>query len=344
MANNLYSFESIKKIEIDCTSYCNAFCGACDRNIEGAEPHPLLVLSHFRKETWESLFTEENLQHVNEIIFNGNYGDFSMHPHIIEMLEYLNTVKSNLYINMHTNGTARDLRFWRSLATTLQKFTKHDIKFGIDGVESNHARYRRGLRWDKRIANLREFNQAGGNSVWKAIVFDYNVDDLELMEEYARAYGCMSFQTNRNRSGTITLKGHKPYSYSKPLGPGVITSPSTDDFDKYYRRKVEFRKHTATPISDAVSVDPGNYVCPYGQEGMIQVDPWGNMWPCCYISGRQLDRKTNFPYDDFDTNVERYTISQILDKLRPFLIQQWSSQSLDICNRCAGIKIPAPKY
>ena len=40
-----YKFETIKKIEIDCTSYCNAFCGACDRNVDGGENQPNLNLN-----------------------------------------------------------------------------------------------------------------------------------------------------------------------------------------------------------------------------------------------------------------------------------------------------------
>ena len=35
---------------------------------------------------------------------------------------------------------------------------------------------------------------------------------------------------------------------------------------------------------------------------MLQIDPWGNIWPCCYISGRQLDLRTNFNYKNYKNN------------------------------------------
>ena len=31
--------------------------------------------------------TADNLQNIQEIIFNGNFGDFSMNPNFIEMME-----------------------------------------------------------------------------------------------------------------------------------------------------------------------------------------------------------------------------------------------------------------
>jgi sulfatase maturation enzyme AslB (radical SAM superfamily) len=341
--SNLYTFETIRKLEIDCTSFCNAFCGACDRNIDGGKNHPNLILSHLRREAWEALFTAENLEHINEVIFNGNFGDFSMHPQIIPMLEHLLSVKSNLYINMHTNGTARNLQFWKDLAAVLQKFAKHDVKFGIDGDKVTHDYYRRGLKWYKRIGNLKAFNESGGNSIWKTIVFDHNKEDLEFLEEYARAYKCMSFQTNRNRSGDMILTGHQNKASAIDLPFMIITSPSPEEFKAKYQRRVDFRQQVRTPSTTAQEAN-GTYNCPYGKEGMIQIDPWGNVWPCCYISGRQLDRNTNFPYGDFDTNIERFTLRETLNTLRPFLEKEWAASSLDICNRCAGITIPAPKY
>jgi MoaA/NifB/PqqE/SkfB family radical SAM enzyme len=336
--SNLYTFETIRKLEIDITSFCNAFCGACDRNIDGGEPHPGLTMVHLNESTWRSLFTAKNLQHINEIIFNGNFGDFSMHPYIIDVLDHLNNVKPNLYINMHTNGAARNPAFWSQLAQVLCKFDKHDVKWGIDGLENNHNRYRRGLDWSKRMANLAAFNEAGGNSIWKSIVFDYNKDCLDDMEALARQLGCLAFQTNRNRSGDMTLK-----AYRSDIFADFITSPTLSEFTASYQRKVQFRNQGATPKTTAVDAH-GVYPCPYAKEGMLQIDPWGYAWPCCYISGRKVDQNTNFPYTQFDSHVEHNTLPEILDTFRPFLEKSWKDSSLDVCNKCAGITQPSPKY
>ena len=335
---NLYKFETIKKIEIDCTSYCNAFCGACDRNIDGGENHPNLKLNHISIDDWQSFITADNLQNIQEIIFNGNFGDFSMHPHFIDMMEILAEVKTDVYLNLNTNGGARNPKFWNDLAVVLQKFAKHDIKWGIDGLEHNHDMYRRGIDWNKRIDNLLAFNNAGGNSIWKCIVFDYNKDEIDTISKFAKKCGCIAFQTNRNRSQPLTMKSYKDFPMQS------LTSPDLTTFNKQYKRKDQFKSQVRTPSTNAISVI-GNTKCPYAAEGMIQIDPWGNVWPCCYISGRQIDLATNFDYNKYKSNnIKNGNLKNIVSEFVDDLHTAWKLNSIDICNRCNGKQNPAPVY
>ena len=334
---NLYKFETIKKLEIDCTSYCNAFCGACDRNIDGGENHPNLKLNHISIDEWRSFVTVDNLQNIQEIIFNGNFGDFSMHPHFIDMMEILAEVKTDVYLNLNTNGGARNTKFWNDLAVVLQKFDKHDIKWGIDGLEETHDLYRRGINWDKRIANLCAFNDAGGNSIWKCVVFDYNKADIDTISEFAKSSGCLAFQTNRNRSD-VDMKAYKEFPAQK------LSGPDTNTFTTQYARRDTFRSHVATPSTLAVNA-AGSFSCPYAEEGMLQIDPWGNIWPCCYISGRQLDNRTNFNYKKYKNNhIRNANLKVITQQFVDDLYPAWQRESIDICNKCGGKEKPAPIY
>ncbi len=337
--NKIFSFDTIKKIEIDCTSYCNAFCGACDRNIDGGENHPNLTLSHLDLESWRNFINADNLQNINEIIFNGNFGDFSMHPYFIEMLEILASVKTDLYLNLNTNGGARTIQFWNDLAVVLNKFSKHDIKWGIDGLEETHDIYRRGVDWKKRIENLKSFNAAGGNSIWKCIVFDYNKEQLDDISAFAKEIGCLAFQTNRNRSIPLEMKSYKDFPAQKLNSPDLVT------FDKLYKRKDVFKSHVTTPSSNAVFPD-NTFNCPYGNEGMIQIDPWGNAWPCCYVSGRQVDKNTNFNYSKYTkkNNIKDKSLLSIVKFISEDLNSAWLNSTIDLCNKCAGISKPAPVY
>jgi hypothetical protein len=335
---NYYSPKSISKIEIDCTSYCNAYCGACDRNVEGGEIVPGLMQNHLSLDAWKNLVEDPILDQVNEIIFNGNFGDFSMHPDFIEMMEILAAKKSNIYLNLNTNGGARNLQFWKELAQVLQRFEKHDIKFGIDGLEETHNIYRRGIDWNKRIENLKSFNDAGGNSIWKCIVFDYNKNQIDDMSNLAKELGCIAFQTNRNRNNPLYMKAYKNFT------EGHLTSPDQAEFKKSYMRKDIFRQQKKTP--ETLAEKPiGDFNCPYAQEGMIQIDAWGNVWPCCYISGRQIDKKTNFDYNKYtDNNIKYKSLTEILEFIKEDIYNVWEHKSIDICNKCAGIKIPTPSY
>lgn len=336
--NNFYKFETIKKLEIDCTSFCNAFCGACDRNIDGGENHPNLKLNHIDLKDWQSFITKDNLQNIQEIIFNGNFGDFSMHPHFIEMMEILADVKTNVYLNLNTNGGARNTTFWNDLAVVLQKFDKHDVKWGIDGLEKNHNLYRRGISWQKRIDNLCAFTNAGGNAIWKCIVFDYNKDQVDEISKFAKLCGCMAFQTNRNRSNPLNMKSYKDFPEQS------LTSPDLSTFNKLYKRKDTFKKHTFTPSTTAIQAI-GDFKCPYAEEGMVQIDPWGNVWPCCYISGRQLDLRTNFNYNKYkNNNIRNSTLREITELFANDLHLAWNLESIDICNKCGGKEKPAPRY
>lgn len=335
--SNFYNYKTISKIEIDCTSYCNAFCGACDRNMDGGENHPNLKLNHIDLDSWRNFVTKENLKHINEIIFNGNFGDFSMHPHFIEMMEALAEVKTDLYLNLHTNGGARNPKFWNDLAVVLQRFTKHDIKWGIDGLEETHDLYRRGIDWKKRIDNLCAFTAAGGNAIWKSIIFDYNKDQIDDMSAFAKQCGCIAFQTNRNRSNPLEIKEYKDFPAQS------LTGPDLKEFNERYKRKDIFKSQVATPSTDAEQ-SFGNFSCPYAEEGMIQIDPWGNIWPCCYISGRQLDKRTNFNYNKYTQNNLNNNLPNILPQFEKDLNAAWQRESIDICNRCGGKEKPAPKY
>lgn len=337
--NKMFRFHTIKKIEVDCTSYCNAFCGACDRNVNGGPTVDGLGLNHISLDIWKSLITRENLEYINEIIFNGNFGDFSMHPNFIEMIDHLLMVKNDIYVNLHTNGGARSPEFWSMLGTLLSKFTKHDIKWGIDGLENNHNLYRRGLDWNKRIANLSAFNSAGGNSIWKCIVFDYNKDIIDEISNTAKSLGCVAFQTNRNRSFPIEMIQYKEFEV------GTLTSPTIDEFNRLYKRRDSFRPTNRTPDTSALPPDT-SFMCPYGEDGMIQVDPWGNIWPCCYISGRQVDRNTNFPYELCGKNIciKSNSLKDITEFMSDYLYKEWKNQSIDLCNRCSGISRPIPIY
>lgn len=335
---NYFKPETISKIEIDCTSFCNAFCGACDRNVFGGETVKGLTQNHLPLDLWQKLIDDPIIDQVNEIIFNGNFGDFSMHPNFIEMMEMLASRNTHVYLNLNTNGGARNTQFWHNLAVVLNKFDKHDIKFGIDGLEETHSIYRRGIDWKKRIENLKSFNDAGGNSIWKCIVFDYNKHQLDEISRLSQELGCMAFQTNRNRSNPLYMKSYKNFQEEQ------LTSPNQEEFKEYYMRKDIFRHHVRTPKATA-DTPVGDVKCPYAQEGMIQIDPWGNIWPCCYISGRQIDKKTNFNYSKYTENtIQKQSLTEIVNYFANDLYPAWKKQNIDICNNCAGIKKPVPRY
>ena len=123
-----------------------------------------------------------------------------------------------------------------------------------------------------------------------------------------------------------------------------MSGPVTKTFTKQYARRDTFRSHVATPSTLAVNA-AGSFSCPYAEEGMLQIDPWGNIWPCCYISGRQLDNRTNFNYKKYKNNhIRNDNLKVITQQFVDDLYPAWQRESIDTCNKCGGKEKPAPTY
>ncbi|MBR19915.1 MAG: hypothetical protein CMA64_07200 [Euryarchaeota archaeon] len=352
-----YQFESVNRLEIDITSYCNASCGACGRNKNGGKRYTNIPLQHFKN--WDKLITKENLEYIEEIIFDGNFGDFQMHPGFIDLINDLAKVKTNLRLVLHTNGGARNPTFWKQLAHSLKPFAEASIDFGIDGnKETNHI-YRRGVNWESLMRNVKAFNDAGGVSIWKTIVFEYNKDQLNEIQELAREIGCYGFITNRNHtSRPITLDKYRTYP------SGNIESPPLKEYNKKYKISADFKpwpfplikigmgpgadvsypKASYNPVTKNNQRDPKDSQCPYGERGMIHVDHMGDVWPCCWFGDWRS------PLNNFDlrmqipevwkgqNNIAKHSLKEICTMFRPKLGEAWNTGSLQVCNDCNGKK------
>ena len=84
------------KLCIEITTYCNAACPSCER--EDLKKHEII---HMQDNVWDSIV--ENVDDVTYIMFNGTYGDFSMHPKAIDFLHKLADRNPNMCIDIHTH-------------------------------------------------------------------------------------------------------------------------------------------------------------------------------------------------------------------------------------------------
>lgn len=323
----LYSLENTQVFEVELTNYCNAFCGACDRNIRGGPVNPSLQLTHMDENVWKTLITADNLKYIKEIHFDGNFGDAIMHPKLIEFLDYLADVKSSVTIKLSTNGGARDKIFWKKLAQVLNRFNHHYVQFAIDGLEDTNHIYRRGVSWIKLIENVKIFIEHNGFAQWRAIVFDHNKYQLSKMAELAKNLGFSKFKTYRNRETPIHTDSYKDFLKS------IITSPSIEEFEKEYKIFYSWNKNKI-PLLD--HIDNSDYDCPFGKERIIVIDPFGNIWPCCFIQGNRVTQHKVFPYDKYldNNNILDNSLDNILRFFQEDLYIAWKNSSYDICNKC----------
>ena len=335
---NFYQLKNVSILEVELTSYCNAYCGACFRNKKGGELQPYVNLKHMDEATWNAIINPSTLKNITTFIFDGNLGDASMHPNLIPMLDTLAAIKTDLLIKISSNGGARNTQWWADLAKCLQKFKYHQVSFSVDGLEDTNHIYRRNVNWNSLVNNIKSFNDAGGISRWRAIIFDHNKHQINEMMNTAKNLGCVNFITFRNREPIIEVD-----EYKQKLKKYTITGPNLEEFNSKYKF-IKFFKEIDF-YNSAKRITSEGYSCPFAEEGKISIDENGYVWPCCFISV-QLETSSSFPVKQYKSfnNIKTNSLKHILEQFRENLYPAWDSNSYKVCNKCLHKYSPPTSY
>ena len=336
----LINANDVYEIQIDVTSYCNSFCGSCIRNIKGGPVNPLMKLQHMPWDMWKKISNYTKKNNVHLLNFNGNYGDFTSHPNIIEMLEYLYSCNSTIKLSIHTNGGARNESFWKSLAVITNKFPDSQVVFSIDGLEDTNHIYRRGVDFNKVIENAKIFIHAGGAARWRMIVFDHNKHQLGEARDMARSLGFWAFALNRSHATELPMDDYKEFPQ------GIITAPTGKEVD-LMRKDFEF-VNNGIKIEQRTGLTKLNSLCPWQQVKRLQINMIGEVWPCCYLSFhsgtserqrfKYLDEKIN----EYGNNFNNLTDFELEDIINHKFFQEdlpyaWQNSLLGICKQKCGV-------
>jgi len=182
-----FEYTTIDEYQLEITTYCNAACPQCPRNISGGSVNPHLPLRHLSRETIDRAFTPELCSKIRQVFFCGSYGDPIVHPDFLDILRDFRSKNPTLWLYIHSNGGVHDTAWWKELAEILNGYGK--IDFGIDGLEDTNHLYRRGVKFDKAINNAQAFIQAGGKAQWNYIVFKHNEHQIETARMLSEIIG-----------------------------------------------------------------------------------------------------------------------------------------------------------
>ena len=83
----MFDFNLIHEYQLEITTYCNAACPQCPRNIQGGRVNPYLPLVHLDRTVIDAAFTVDHCQNLKQIFFCGSYGDPIMHPEFLDILQ-----------------------------------------------------------------------------------------------------------------------------------------------------------------------------------------------------------------------------------------------------------------
>jgi MoaA/NifB/PqqE/SkfB family radical SAM enzyme len=183
----MFDFNTIQEYQIEITTYCNAACPQCPRNINGGPINPYLPLCHLERSVIDRAFGPDLCQQLHRVFFCGSYGDPIMHPHFLDILRDFRSKNAGLWLYMHTNGGVHDRDYWREIAQIMDGHGQ--IDFGIDGLEDTLGVYRQNVKFHKVIENATAFIQNGGRAQWNFIVFEHNEHQIDQVRDLAKELG-----------------------------------------------------------------------------------------------------------------------------------------------------------
>lgn len=281
----MFSFTDLHHIQVEITSRCQASCPMCLRNVHGGIDNPSLPLSDWSLYQFKKIFNSEVLAQIKCVNFCGDFGDPILNNDLIDMCQYLKD-HSSVSVQLHTNGSARNIAWWESLARALP--ADHMVEFAIDGLKDTHSLYRIGTDYDIIIRNATAFMDAGGNAHWMYIKFKHNEHQVDVARNVANTLGFKTFDVKTSkrfgkqfpvvdRAGVVTHYIEQPISSNiKPV--------EFVDLKDYKTWKIDV---------SCFALDSKE----------LYIDANGHLMPCCLIG--------SFLYANYD--VELYKKYNLID-------------------------------
>lgn len=285
----MFKFNELDQLHLEVSNNCQASCPMCIRNIHGGAENPLVKLEDWSLEKYKTIISEEVIAQVKLIYFCGNYGDPLLNKDLLEMIRYTVSVKPDIVINIHTNGSLRGKQWWADLAHALPK--EHRVIFGIDGIGDTHSIYRVGTSYNKIIENASAFITAGGRAEWAFIRFKHNEHQVGDAKEKALALG---FEEFTMKDSSRFLMETKYPVYNKHKETIYNLEPSQYSEIKFIDKKV------IDNYKEVVKQTPIKCFAVKHKEAYITAQ--GHLFPCCWLA--------MIPYQVQEEAVELLTIRQ----------------------------------
>lgn len=255
----MYKLENIKDIHLELTSKCQARCPMCPRRVNGGILNPIMSLNEITLEQFKEWFSDEFINQLDSLFMCGNLGDPIIAEDCLEIFQYLKETNPNIRLSMHTNGSARNIHWWKKLAKYKVKVT-----FGIDGLEDTHKLYRISTNWNTIIKNAESFIKAGGEAEWHMLVFKHNEHQIEECRALSHKLEFKKF-TTKHTSRFKDNKFHVLDETGKTVNILYPTKLSTS--------------HTV----NVLSVLPAEIQCKAKKYSQIYISADGGVSPCCWL-------------------------------------------------------------
>ena len=272
----MFKFNEIKSLHLEITNNCQASCPMCSRNVDSGLVNPLIKINEWSMDDFKSIMTEELLTQIHSYYYCGTFGDPILNDNLIDMCRYSTTVAPQVHVAIHTNGSARPVKWWQDLATALPK--DHVVVFALDGLEDTQHLYRVGTNFKTIIRNASAFIKAGGNAHWCFIRFKHNEHQVDEARAMAEELGFSKFVLKN--SSRFVLEPRKAVRDKTTEAVMYYVEPATDTPLKFIDQKVinSYKQILAT----------SKISCKAKNDREIYIDAYRDFYPCCWMA--------NIPY------------------------------------------------
>jgi MoaA/NifB/PqqE/SkfB family radical SAM enzyme len=260
----MLAYKDIRHIELELSSHCNASCPLCPRNLFGYPFNAGFPVRHLTLTDIKTIIPEDLINQISFFTFEGNFGDPLMNPEALAIIKYLHKP-----IHIATNGSLQTEEFWKELATYPVK-----VFFGIDGLAGVHEIYRIGTKFERVIQNAKTFIDAGGQAVWKMILFDHNKHQIKECEKLSRDLGFVDFNLvdHGRNNGPVFDKGGNTINIIGTFNGSTELSHYKDIID-----------NGDMFIEDINDQPKNNIACQSLLNSSIYITSNGEVYPCCFM-------------------------------------------------------------
>lgn len=273
----IYTIDQVHHVHLEISSLCNAACPLCPRNVFGYPYNSGYVEHNMTLEEAQIIFKPDFIKQVDKMIINGNFGDAVMNPHTVPIIEYFQQHNPEIYINISTNGGARNSDFWQALARL-----NVEVVFCIDGLDNEtHAMYRRNTLYTTVMRNAQTFIAAGGRALWKMIRFEHNAHQLEQAKALSAELNFAALlivDDGRDNGPVYNKSGELEYTIGASK-LGYTPQPHIKNMLSGYSDPM----HKDQQIFWIKQLTPREINCEVSHTQSIYISSTGEVFPCCYM-------------------------------------------------------------
>ena len=272
--------ETVRWLQVENTTKCNAWCPGCGRNKGGFGLADNLVIEDLDLTRFRRVL--EMFPNLETIQFCATYGDAIAAHNIIDHVQLAKQYAKKIHI--HTHGGIRNTKWWAQFAEIL-KDVNHEVWFAIDGLAGVHEIYRQGTNFDNTLNNAKEFINAGGYAVWQFIPFAHNEHQIKDCMRLSQKLGFRRFKfvhTVREKFQGRHYRTGEPVDF-QPWSGSKTTNPNQLILER-----------TSLTVND----------CRHVSQNSVYLNANGSLSPCCYLNTSRTVDNDQFPDIEKEINTK----------------------------------------